>query len=270
MFLAAVAFGAYVQAVTGFALGIFVLGAVVLLDISSIAITATALNFMTLATGSVVVLPRLRSVHWRLVMMTLVGLMPMMVVGVLALNYLSAHSQLMLRLLLGLLVMAGGFVLVWRPRPREKLSGRTSFISMGAVGGVLGGLFSVPAPPLVYQLYRQPLSVLTVRATLIALFSALGIGRLVVVGLEGDISEQVLQISAFSIPVVLVAAWLGNRFPPRISDTTMRRSVFALLMVAGGFITFTSMTGLAGVGVSGTSRTGEIQVARPTVSPVGL
>ena len=240
-FLAAVALGAYAQAVTGFALGIFVLAGVVILDVSSISVTATALNIMTLATGTVVVLPRLRKVHWKIVAMTASGLIPAMVVGVLALNYLSAHAQVLLRLLLGMLIVAGGLILIWKPQPRKEVSAMSGFLVMGALGGILGGLFSVPAPPLVYQLYRQPLLLVTIRTTMISLFCIMGIGRLVVVGAQGHIGLPVLQMGASAVPVVVAAAWLGNRYPPRISDKAMRRGVFALLMVVGVFIIVSSL-----------------------------
>jgi uncharacterized protein len=240
LFLVAVALGAYAQTVTGFALGIFVLSAVVLLEISSIATTATALNFMSVALGVVVVIPRLRSADWRVISMTLIGLMPAMVVGVLALRYLSAYAEAVLRLLLGLLIVGGGLVLICRPKPRKEMSSVFSFISIGSMGGLLGGLFSVPAPPLVYQLYRQPLSIETIRVSLVALFGALGLGRLIVVGLEGNISLEVVRLGVLSIPVVIFFGWLGGRLPPKVSDTSMRRFVFAILVLTGGFIIYTA------------------------------
>lgn len=240
LFLVAVALGAYAQSVTGFALGIFVLSAVVLLEISSIASAATALNIMSVALGGVVVLPRLRHANWWVVQMTLVGLLPAMIVGVIALRYLSVYAEAVLRLLLGLLIVGGGLVLIWRPKPRKEMSSAFNFISLGAVGGVLGGLFSVPAPPLVYQLYRQPLSIEAIRVSLIALFAALGIGRLIVVGLEGNISFEVVRLGVLSIPVVMFFGWLGGRLPPNVSDIAMRRFVFMILVLTGGFIIFTA------------------------------
>lgn len=240
LFLLAVALGSYTQSVTGFALGIFVLSAVVLLKISTIAVTATALNIMSVALGCVVVLPRMRHADWWVISMTLVGLMPAMVVGVIALRYLSAHAEAVLRLLLGLLIVGGGGVLIWRPKPRKEMSSASNFISIGAVGGVLGGLFSVPAPPLVYQLYRQPLSIETIRVSLIALFGALGVGRLIVVGLEGNIGFEVVRLGVLSIPVVMFFGWLGGRLPPNVSDTSMRRFVFLILVLTGGFIIYTA------------------------------
>ena len=63
-------------AVTGFALGIFVLTVVTLTQVASIPVTASALNIMNLMLGSVVVLPRLRQVNWRLIALSLAGGLP--------------------------------------------------------------------------------------------------------------------------------------------------------------------------------------------------
>ena len=86
LFLAAVAVGCYIQTVTGFALGIFVLTVVSLTQVASIPVTATALNIMNLMLASVVVLPRLRQVNWRLVVLSLAGGLPAMALGVFALG----------------------------------------------------------------------------------------------------------------------------------------------------------------------------------------
>ncbi|WP_101674866.1 sulfite exporter TauE/SafE family protein [Alloalcanivorax mobilis] len=241
LFLAAVALGAYVQSITGFALGIFVLAAVALLHFSSIPVAAMAMNIMTLANSTVMVLPRLKKVHWPTLRLTLIGTMPAMVVGVLLLNGLSNHAQNILRILLGLMIIGGGLVLVWRPHPRATLSSKGGFIGMGLISGLLGGLFSVSGPPLVYQFYRQPLPLLRIRITLVTLFSIMSVGRLTVVGVQGQITEEVLRMGGLSIPVVLAAAWLGTRYPPRISDKALRRGVFVLLVITGSGIVFTAL-----------------------------
>src|SRR5690606_6789413 len=93
LFLLAVAIGTYIQAVTGFALGIFLLAAVTLLHLGSIPATATALNIMNLALGAVVVVPQLRKADGRIVAQSLIGLVPAMVIGVLLLSYLNSNAQ---------------------------------------------------------------------------------------------------------------------------------------------------------------------------------
>lgn len=241
LFLAAVAIGCYIQTVTGFALGIFVLTVVTLTQVASIPVTASALNIMNLMLGSVVVLPRLRQVNWRLIALSLAGGLPAMALGVLALGYLDRNAEHFLHLLLGALIFAAGAVMAHRPNQRDTLSSPPAFIGAGALGGFFGGLFSIGGPPVVYQLYRQPIPAATLRLTLVALFSLTSMGRLAVVAAHGDLTGDVLRTGLMSLPVVALAAWLGRRYPPPLSERAMRRLVFLLLMFSGAAVTLLAL-----------------------------
>ena len=241
LFLAAVAIGCYIQTVTGFALGIFVLTVVTLTQVASIPVTATALNIMNLMLGSMVVLPRLRQVNWRLIVLSLAGGLPAMVLGVLALGYLDRNAEHLLHLLLGGLIFAAGAVMARRPDQRDTLSSAPAFIGAGALGGFFGGLFSIGGPPVVYQFYRQPVPAATLRLTLVALFSLTSLGRLTVVAANGDLTSDVLRTGLMSLPVVALAAWLGRRYPPPLSERAMRRLVFLLLMLSGAAVTLLAL-----------------------------
>lgn len=240
-FLLAVAFGAYIQTVTGFAFSIFLLAAVTLFHLAPIPLTATALNIMNLALASVVVLPGLHKVDYRILWQFLLGMLPAMAVGVVALSYLNENAQQILKLLLGLVILAGGLVLAWRPDPLKSRSGSAGFVIAGAVGGFFGGLFSVAGPPVVYQAYRQPLTLATIRMTLLTLFSISAAGRLGMVAVHGDLTMEVIKTGVISIPVVMLAAWLGRRFPPPVSERTLRRFAFILLMLSGALVIFTAI-----------------------------
>jgi len=240
-FLFAVALGAYIQTVTGFAFGIFLLASVTLFHLASIPLTATALNIMNLALASVVVLPGLRKVDYRILWQFLLGMMPAMAVGVVALSYLNANAQQVLKILLGFVILSGGLVLAWRPDPLKSRSGATGFVVAGAIGGFFGGLFSVGGPPVVYQLYRQPLMLSTIRITLLTLFSISSVGRLGMVAVDGGLTMEVIKVGVISVPVVMVAAWIGRRFPPPVSERTLRRFAFLLLMFSGALVIFTAL-----------------------------
>jgi len=243
LFLAAVAVGCYIQTVTGFALGIFVLTVVTLTQVASIPVTATALNIMNLMLGSVVVLPRLRQVNWRLITLSLLGGMPAMALGVLLLDYLDRNAEHVLHLLLGLLIFAAGAVMSRRPNQRDTVSSPPAFIGAGALGGFFGGLFSIGGPPVVYQFYRQPVPAATLRLTLVALFAITSLGRLIVVTLNGDLTSEALHTGLIGLPLVALVSWLGHRYPPRLSERTMRRLVFLLLMASGAAVTLLALLG---------------------------
>jgi uncharacterized membrane protein YfcA len=61
------------------------------------------------------------------------------------------------------------------------------------------------------------------------------------VGVAGGLTTEVWVLAAASVPCVLLSVWLGRRFPPPVSETTLRRSAFALLFAMGGWILASSL-----------------------------
>jgi uncharacterized membrane protein YfcA len=81
--------------------------------------------------------------------------------------------------------------------------------------------------------YRQPLTVAEIRTTLLASFALTTTLRTVVVGLAGGLTRNVWVMFLVGLPVVLLGTWAARRFPPPVSDETMKRLAFALLLVMG-------------------------------------
>jgi uncharacterized membrane protein YfcA len=137
--------------------------------------------------------------------------------------------------------VAGGIALFMKPKPHPSRSSSASFVLMGVLGGLLGGLFSVPGPPMIYHYYRQPVSIQAIRTSLLALSGAMSLVRLIMQGLQGQLNAEVMSLGMLSIPVAMLASWLYVRFPPQLSDLSMRRGAFALFVVMGGFILLTAV-----------------------------
>ncbi|VVO44775.1 TSUP family transporter [Pseudomonas fluorescens] len=239
--LVAVAVGSYLQAFTGFALGIVVLAIAVLTHAAPIATVATTITIVALP-GIVIALSR----HWRHIdrasfLQTFVGVVPGTLLGLWSLGIMGEEHTALLQLLLGGLIVAGGIALFIKPRPHPSRSSRMSFVMMGVLGGLLGGLFSVPGPPMIYHYYRQPVSIQAIRTSLLALSGAMALVRLIMQGLQGELNAEVMSLGMLSIPVAMLASWLYVRFPPQLSDLSMRRGAFALFVAMGSFILLTAM-----------------------------
>lgn len=131
-----------------------------------------------------------------------------------------------------------------KPHPYEQPSPGRSFFVSGSLGGLLGGLFGVSGPPLIYHLYRQPVAVSAVRTTLLLVFGLICLFRLSLEVAQGSFDRQVLQLSLLSIPTTAVAGWLYVRFPPAFSDTTVRRGSFILFGVMGVVISSIAVNSL--------------------------
>ncbi|MGQ3213505.1 TSUP family transporter [Shinella sp.] len=103
----------------------------------------------------------------------------------------------------------------------------------GALGGLMGGLFSTAGPPLVFQFYRQPLPHRVVRETLVAIFSLNSLFRLGLVAAHGDWQPHTLLWAAAGLPAVLASIYLARRWPPAFSARTPRLAAFVLLVLSG-------------------------------------
>lgn len=239
--LLAVAIGSYLQAFTGFALGIVVLAVAVLTHAAPIAIVATTITIVAVP-GIAIALAR----HWQHIdrasfFKTLLGLLPGTLIGLWLLGRLEAEHTALLQLLLGSLIVAGGIALFIKPHPSQARSSSISFVLMGMLGGLMGGMFSIPGPPLIYHYYRQPISIQAIRTSLLAFSLAMSLIRLLMQTVQGGLDAEVMSLGLLAIPVAMLASWLYVRFPPQLSDLTMRRGAFALFVAMGGFISLTAV-----------------------------
>lgn len=232
-FLCIVGIGSYLQAFTGFALSIFVLGAVVMFQLASLDTTATAINIMTLVNSALALRGNVHLMNRKLLLRTLAGVVPGVPVGLWLLEAISASSTQVLQLVFGLVVIIAGAVLFVRPKPRTSVSGRGGFVAAGALGGILGGMFSVPGPPVIYHFYVQPLALEQVRLTLLAIFGVVSFVRLVFLAANSAVGTDALYLGLLSLPMVALTTAMFIRFPPRLSEAAIRRAAFVLLSGMG-------------------------------------
>lgn len=233
LFLIIAGFAGYFQTVTGFGLGIIVMGLTGALAIAPVASVAVVVSLMAMANCAMTLPRRLHYVDWPVAGATVLGMLPAIIGGVLLLNYLSDSNIAIVRVLLGVVILYAGANLLIKKTLQEKLSGRGSFVVFGALAGFLGGLFGVGGPPLVYHYYRQPLDPIRIRTTLILLFAASSSVRTLFVISQGDMTLDILLLAAWAFPMVAIGTVLGRYYPPRWSALTMRRVVFTVLILIG-------------------------------------
>ena len=224
---------AYVQTLTGFAFGLLLMGAIALTGLIPLTDAAVIIGFLTLANAVVVLAKGWRAIALMPFLLSLLGAIPLIVVGYVLLNLLASSSLVALRLVLGLVIIMSSLQLILRPAVGGSLSSKPSFVFFGALGGLMGGLFSTAGPPLVYHFYRQPLSHAAIRETLVAVFAINAVFRLVLVTASGEWPALASTWALAGLPGVLVASYAARRWPPQLSQNTMRRLAFVLLLMSG-------------------------------------
>ena len=214
-------------------MGLTMMGVAVSLNLASIPFIAAVISLTALINVVFAVYKNHHHIHWETMKVATIGMVPAMVGGVLLLDYLSENAVQLLQLILGTVIIISGLLLALKPHPAEKPSPPLHTLLTGVAAGLLGGMFSTGGPPLVYLMYKQPLSIDTIRSTLLSVFVIATIFRIAFIAVQGHITTDVALVVAYSIPVVFIFTGLGKKFPPPISDTGMRRTAFILLILLG-------------------------------------
>ncbi|KQV44113.1 MULTISPECIES: TSUP family transporter [unclassified Rhizobium] len=223
----------YVQTLTGFALGLLMMGGVGLTGVVPLPDAAVLVGILGLVNAAQVLAKGWRDIARREFLLVIVVSLASLVLGYWLLGLMVAASLDWLKLTLGGIILLSSLQLLLRPTPFEKPSGAGSFVFFGAIAGIMGGLFSTAGPPLVYHFYRQPLRPVAIRETLVAIFAVNGMLRLVLVGLAGNMPSSSFWWGLLCIPVVMAFTALARRYPPPLTPTGLRRAAFCLLFLSG-------------------------------------
>ncbi len=233
LFLLCVGLATCAQSLSGFAFALILLGLAGLLELAPLADLANVATVLGLANALVALRGSSRQLDVPAFRDLTLGGAAGILLGVLLLGWLSANITLVLRLLLGLTVIACAIVVLLQTAALRERSSASSFRLWGALSGLLTGLFATGGPPLVYHFYRQPMALRTVRDTLVATLAASSLLRLVVAIPAGQFSANALTLSLLAAPLVFGLSWWLERHPPGWSRLAVLRLVCALLLLTG-------------------------------------
>lgn len=239
--LGVIAIGTYFQTVTGFGLGMIVIGVSSGFGLAPISLVAAIISLVTLMNSAVALPGRLHHVDWPAMRFVLGGVLPSAVAGVLLLEYMSVAAATLLQLLLGITIIYSGVVFMLRPEPLVQRSSNRSFFFSGFLSGLFGGLFGMAGPPVIFHFYRQPFDLAMVRHMLLLTFAFTAGTRTVFAGTRGTFTPEVWVLIGFTVPLVALATLAGRRYPPPFSQLTMRRIAFGVLVVIGGGLVFNTL-----------------------------
>jgi uncharacterized protein len=232
-FLVIIALATYFQTVTGFGMGMIVMGATSGLDLLSVATVATTISLLSLANCSVAMRGTLHHVNWRTTRLVVYGIVPSVIVGVLLLNYLGSSATNIVKLMLGLVIIWSGLSTALKVTAGEQPLSKHSYFLSGLFSGIFSGMFAISGPPLVYQFYRQKMDLATIRYSLIFLFSITAGIRTLFVAVQGGLNVEVLTLSFAALPVVALATLTGKKYPPPLRYQSMRRISCVMLIIIG-------------------------------------
>lgn len=235
-FLLLVFVGAVVQSLTGFAMGLIILGGVTALGLAGISETAAVVSILSLFNAGLALRYSHRQIDYSLIKVMSIGIIPAVFFGLLILKYMSESFNEHLKISLGVMIISAGILLFLKPTPYPSISNRFTLGLIGSFGGLMAGTYGAGGAPFAYLLYRQPLEFAVVRATLLALFAISTLARTVFVGASGNLNSAVLGLMVLCLPIVVVATMLSLKLGKYVPDVALRKFIFILLMLLGAFL----------------------------------
>ena len=225
--------GHLVKGVSGFGSALFSVPLLMLiLDVKFVTPVFLIFDFIS---GVVLVAANWRSIHRRLLLLLLCGLIFGTAIGT---WILLSFSHEILKRILGLLVTGwASYTLLRGNRSTAHASpGHTTPVLAplsGFLGGALGAMFSVNGPPIIIYLAHVLNEKQAFRATLYGIFFADACYKMVLFTAKGLLNVTVLRFALLMAPFLLAGTFAGSWLQKSIDQALFRKIVALILVITG-------------------------------------
>lgn len=183
-----------------------------------------------------------RSINFK----TVVPLAVMLLAGVIpGIMLLKAGNDLILKLILGVVVIALGIEMLYR-KPQQKEPGKENkllLVIIGLASGVLAGMYGISAF-LVAYISRTSLDRGQFRANLCSLFLVDNIFRLFWYSATGIMTVEIIRFTFFIAPAVVLGMYIGTKVDTGLKEETVRKATIYLLVISGVMLLVRSAWGM--------------------------
>jgi len=231
--LLCIVLASYVQNLTGFAFGLIFLALVGIFDLIPIKVAANAVTLITLSQTFIYFREYPLTDDWRVIRPAIWPSLAGVVAGLTLMLWLSDSAMYLLKVALGFSVVASAGLLVMQFEPKNQIDPPRSFALTGVLAGLMGGLFSTAGPPLVYKLYRQPLSLPVIRQAMLVMFGLSQLVRLVIVLITGQFTLASIAYAVLAVPLLFGVTRGSRHYPLKLSPMAVSRVAAGLLLIAG-------------------------------------
>lgn len=234
LMLAAIAgLASYLQTITGFAFGLIFMSAVAISGVIGIEDGATVVSILVLVNAALVLTKDRAYIAKGPFLQIAPIALATTVIGTLLLPLLLSKSVIWLKFILGAVIVVSSLQLLWLRKGAGERRPNWAFPLSGLIGGMMGGLFAIPGPPIVYALQRYLPVQREIRATLVAIFAAITILRLGLSSVLHPPAANILATAGMLAPVTILATTVAHRWPPPLSAEMLKVITVCLLVLTG-------------------------------------
>ena len=232
------------QSLSGFGFGLIVVASFTLFDLMPLTMTTLFVSVLGFVNSVGIVSRNLTTVNWPSVKLMLMTGFPFMVIGFALLEYMSQGLVMILNITLGICIILCCLMMWFTKTQKTQASRPFSFLIAGGLGGLLGGLFSTFGPPVVFNCYRQPWSIQTIRSTLLAVFSVTALFRITLAFFGTWPAREFWIMILFSVPLVVMMTTVGQKIANWVNPAFIRPLAAGLLCLSGVSILLTNLSNL--------------------------
>lgn len=169
-------------------------------------------------------------ISWRGVLIIFAGVALGIPVGTFVLRWGDASFLLVV---LGVFLVVVGATFLFVKAPKDRKLRDWAAAPVGAISGVLTGLFGTGGPPLILYYQLSGVDKAAFRGNLMAIFLLMTTVRVPSYAVFGLITGPRLWSALFVLPAVVLGAVIGNSIHLHIEESTFRRLVSAALVGIG-------------------------------------
>lgn len=229
---ALVMFASGIQRITGFSFSLFAVAGSMAFGIADLWEITVVVTFLLCFNATIGLITSRTWPQIKLLFIIMAGVVPGTVAGLALMHggdYISAKTA---DIALGTFMIAAALMLSAGTTSKRRW-GKPGMLAIGGMAGITGGAFGAPGPPLVYGLYRQPIPLEEVRATLFAIFLGFAVFRSGFAIYSGTISAGMIWMFAFALPAAVIGAQIGYKLIGRMATHHIRRVAVGVLLISG-------------------------------------
>ena len=225
--------GHFVKGVSGFGSALFSVPLLMLiLDVRFVTPVFLLFDFTS---GAILVASNWRTIHRRLLLLLLVGLLVGTALGTWV---LLSFGHDVLKRVMGVLVAGWAvYTLLRGQRPANPTTHTRTMPYLaplsGFLGGALGAMFSVNGPPIIIYLSHVLEEKQAFRATLYGIFFADACYKMVLFTANRLLTGEVLRFALLMAPFLVAGTFAGSWLQKHINQALFRKIVALILMVTG-------------------------------------